>query len=306
MSRYHIVSLLIHIIIIIIFAWWPSFFVSHIQEENSINVHLVAISELTNLKKIEQTKKNSKKPETASSSAPPAPSKQSQDTPVKPSPTAEKKPEPSKEINKAEVIEKEKNKSKQPIKPDIDAKPSPQKKPEAKKEEKKTKTKNPSKPITKNNTKPKEDSNFSEMMLKTLEESNATKREKQKKADDVAQMAEKMFSDTEKLNDRELPLSIAEKDSIRDQISNNWITTSFAGAENAGMFVTLRINIDLDGNVTDIKVLKETNSNPVYSVFVESTIRAVKKSSPLQNLPREKFNTWRETEMRFDSNGSIS
>jgi TonB family protein len=303
MSRYHTVSLLIHIIVIIIFAWWPTFFVSHIQEESPINVQLVAPSELTNIKKIEQAKKNSKKPAAEPKPSPPAPPKQSHDTPSKPLPTAEKKPEIAKEIEKAEVLEKKKDKPKQQVKPEASTKALPQKKPEAKKEEKKTKTQKTASKADKNT---KEDNNFSEMMLKTLEESNANKREKQKKADEVAQMAEKMFSDTEKMSDPELPLSIAEKDSIMEQINDNWNKTGFLGAENAGMIVTLRINIDLDGNVTSVKILKEPNSNPVYNVFVESTVRAVKKASPLQNLPREKFNTWRETEMRFYSTGSIS
>ena len=97
----------------------------------------------------------------------------------------------------------------------------------------------------------------------------------------------------------DLQLSATEIDSIRNQIIRCWNQIAFLGRDD-NMSVTLLLNIDKSGNVISIKPVLENNQNPLYGVFVNSAIRAVKMASPLQNLPPSKFQSWKEIEMPFN------
>ncbi|RZI47364.1 hypothetical protein EDM53_02285 [Rickettsiales endosymbiont of Peranema trichophorum] len=106
----------------------------------------------------------------------------------------------------------------------------------------------------------------------------------------------------------DIPLSISEQDAIRSQIQKNWNTTAFSGAVLSGMTVTLVVEIDMQGNVTSITSQdskSSTNHNDGYRAFVESAIRAIKLSSPLQLPPEKLLKLSSGFAFTFDSSGMV-
>ena len=59
----------------------------------------------------------------------------------------------------------------------------------------------------------------------------------------------------------------------------------------------------------DIKIKNKTTPSgtdvKIYNAFIDSVMRAIKTASPLQHLPKEKYDTWNEMELIFDSSGMI-
>ncbi|MFO0389551.1 MAG: hypothetical protein ACK502_07535 [Alphaproteobacteria bacterium] len=103
--------------------------------------------------------------------------------------------------------------------------------------------------------------------------------------------------------DPTLPLSISEKDAIRSQIAKCWSVP--AGARDAHeLIVILRLELAQDGSVIKVELAKESKSRYASDTFfraaADSAIRAVKQCSPLQNLPADKYSTWRDMELTFD------
>ena len=239
-----------------------------------------------------------------------------------------KQPEPKKEDPKPEVKQDEKkketseeNKEKIPTK-DIKKEPEPkkvekkpEKKPEPKKENKKTTEKDKKKPEAKKDKKDKKkdssDDDLANSVLKSLQEGgkkSSKNKKKQQSLNDIMENAIK--GDTTSEFDNESEMSLSEIDAIRSQISRAWRVTSFSGGkDNKNLKVTVKIQVEEDGEVKDVKVTNRSIPNgvdgQVYNAFVDSVIRAIRTASPLQNLPKEKHNTWNEMELVFDSSGMI-
>ncbi len=101
-----------------------------------------------------------------------------------------------------------------------------------------------------------------------------------------------------------LPLSISEKDAIKQQIMRNW--TFNAGAKAAqDIVVSLKISVAKDGSVRNVKIdnMIRYSSDSFFRAMVDSAVRAVRKTSPLRNLPIEKYDVkdgWREMVINFD------
>lgn len=209
------------------------------------------------------------------------------------------------EEHKAEIIEKDPHRMAENIalkKKEEKPQPKPAKK-KAEQKAKKAETKKPSK---------KKDDSFEKMIIASLEEANKKKEEKPDKKDKkiekdfLKEMENALTGETNKEFNSNLPITMSEVDAIRNQISRNWNTTAFAGSADAkGMKVTIRIELDIEGNVVDKKPIKQNNSSPYYKVFVESALRAIEISNPLQNLSKEKFVSWKEIEFDFDASGMI-
>ena len=104
----------------------------------------------------------------------------------------------------------------------------------------------------------------------------------------------------------DLPMSISEISAIRSQIERAWNASAFSGGdENLSMKVTLRVGLDKDGNVLSVRPVSQSGSGSTYRAFVDSAVRAVHDASPLKNLPADKYHSWQEIELSFDSNGMI-
>jgi outer membrane biosynthesis protein TonB len=274
------VSLLLHLVFLVLIIYGLPSLNDDIKHDYAIVTEVVQVSELTNIKMKHADKKD--KVETQSKKAP--------------SSVQEKvEPEAPKEVKKPTKVQNEKAESI----PDKNVKPkkqdkSEEKKPEKKKEEKKKEEKKEN----------KIDALFEQAVLKSLEEDQKPK--PQKDLDDKFQELEDSFKgETNKEYNPHAALSISEIDAIKSQITKNWNTSAFSGADSKGMQVIVHIVLDNSANVISVTPIGANNNSPYYQAFVASCIRAVKAASPLQHLSPEKYQIWKEIEFRFDSSGMI-
>lgn len=291
MRFYLILSLLFHLVVgFICFFGLPSFLEKQIKTDYVMVTEVVTVADLTNV-----MVKSAKAPE------------KQVEVKKAPKPIKEEVTEAKKaHDNKAEIIEKDNQPSAENIKP--------KKKEEKPKQDKKKAENKDKKEEVKKKPKKKDDS-FEKSILASLEEAKKKPKKelkkepekKDKKIDkDFLDLANALVGETNKEFDKSLPFSVSEIDAIRNQISRNWNTTSFSGASEAkGMRVKIRIELDVEGDVLYVKPLTENNNSSHYKVFVESAVRAVKLSSPIQSLNKEKFSSWKEIEFDFDSSGMI-
>lgn len=202
---------------------------------------------------------------------------------------------------------KESKVEKDEVKKKPEAKPEPKKEEKPKTNEEKPKVKpaevkvpndkSPAKSSKKENSKQKEEA-FDKMIQKTLEKEKS-KQEKVKELDKALEgFTNKPFNDS-------MPMSMSEIDYIKSTISQHWNTSSFSGASQAAMQVTLSITLDAEANVVNVVAKNKGNGSNYYQAFVNSCIRAVRSASPLKLLPLEKYHTWKEIELSFDSSGMI-
>ena len=287
MRFYLILSLVFHLVVAILcFAGLPSLLEREIKTDYVMVAEVVTTSDLTNvlIKAAQAPEKHAETPKAPKS--------------IKEEVVEEKKAEE----HKAEIIEKDQQVVAENIAPKKkEEKPKPEKK-KAEQKAKKTETKK---------TPKKKDDSFEKSILKSLEENNKKSKEKPETKDkkiekDFSDLANALVGETNKEYNSNLPITMSEVDAIRNQISHNWNTTSFSGSADAkSMKVTIKIELDIEGDVLYVKPETQNNNSSHYKVFVESAIRAVKLSSPLQNLSKEKFASWKEIEFDFDSSGMI-
>lgn len=210
----------------------------------------------------------------------------------------------TKDIKKEPDIKKDKEKKEKKTEPKLEAK-----KIESKKNDKKPKDKPKE---DKQKKKVESDDELANSVLKSLQEggkkSTKNNKEKQKSLNDIMENAIK--GDTTTDYDAEGDLSMSEIAAIRSQISQAWRVTAFSGGkENKNMRVIVKITVNENGLVSDIKVKDKSMpvgiDRQVYNAFVDSVMRAITAASPLKNLPEEKYSTWSEMELTFDSSGMI-
>ncbi|MBX5158507.1 hypothetical protein HJB89_15425 [Rhizobium sp. NZLR8] len=99
-------------------------------------------------------------------------------------------------------------------------------------------------------------------------------------------------------------LSQSEIDAVRGQISGNWtVVSGLAGANEVHLKV--RVQLDQAGNVVgDPEVIASGGPDSTRQALKSSVYRAVMKSSPLKNLPADKYegeNGWNEMDLNFDA-----
>lgn len=278
-------SITLHTVLFLITAFGlPEFFAKKNDSEPTVvTVEVLPIKDFTNVapKKKAKLPEPNKKQEVITNNQPkvalPEPSRKPDFS--KPEPNPKKKPE----LKKVEQA-----------KENIPALLKPKLKPQ--KEEK-------VKPVKKKKPEINEDSFAS--VLKSVEELKDIKPEEKDSNVDFSAV-EDFLSNVNKEQKYKpgLPLSISEKDAIKQQIMRNW--TVLSGAKNAkDSVVTLYIKLSRDGSVAKVEVKDSVkySTNVFFRAITDSAIRAVHKSSPLKNLPQEKYdvkNGWRELELRFD------
>ncbi|MDF3047468.1 MAG: hypothetical protein K0R73_586 [Candidatus Midichloriaceae bacterium] len=265
-------SLLLHLVALaFLFLGFP-LIVSEMNQDYAIIAEVVPVSELTNVKikssdKAAEQEKEAKK----SSKAPET-----------------KKPEESKTSKTKDAKQADAEKV-----PDKNVKDKKDKKVPQKIEEK-----------TDDAKKKKTDDTFAKSILKTLEQD--AKKNLDAKADkDFKELEKSLKGETNKEYNPNLPMTISEIDGIKSQIISKWNTASFSGSAEKGMQVIVKIELDMEGKVISAMPIADNNSSPYYRAFVESAVRAVKMASPIQNLSKEKYHTWKDIEFRFDSSGMI-
>jgi hypothetical protein len=100
-------------------------------------------------------------------------------------------------------------------------------------------------------------------------------------------------------------LTSSEVDAVKSQISGCWIFD--VGARGVGeMTVDVRVALAPDGTVKTVQADGGTRMavDPIYRSFVEATVRAVWKCSPLR-VPLNKYDTWKQLLLHFDPSGMI-
>lgn len=262
-------SAIMHAVVFLLIVFGlPSLFDRQLEpEEQAITAEILPISTVSNVRP----------------SAPPKP--QPQQTPPKPvSPPKQEKPAPT----PPKPEEKKPEPKPEPL-PTPKEKPKVQEKP---KEEPKEKPKEQAKP----KEKPKEAPTL-DQILKDIK-AKAEQQPQPKTLQAVDNPSEKPatgpFNPT-------MPLSLSEKDAIRQQIQRNWNIP--AGAKDAmNLVVLLNIKLNRDGTVRSVDVVDRGRygSDSFYRAAADSAVRAVRKSSPLLGLSQEKYASWEELELNFD------
>lgn len=199
--------------------------------------------------------------------------------PKKPVEEKQTKPKPTPEAHKET-----------PKKPDVTPLPTPVKKPEIKKPEKKKEEKKPEKK--------KEDS--LDDILKSVKDTAKTEESKKPTPKNTPQPHQNAAKSDH--YDPAMQLSMSETDAIRQQFEKCWDVP--AGAKDAyNLVVTLSVHVQEDGSVISVELARDSgryNSDSFFRSAADSAMRAVKRCSPLKNLPANKYSTWQEMELTFD------
>lgn len=275
------ISLMLHLGMVLLFIFGlPILFKPKTFQENVITVELLPVSAMTNVKlpKPAPVKKAKNKPKPSAATPP----KVSLSEPVREkAPKIMVKPKPIQE-KKVEPLPKEL------IKPKVNPKEEKPKEELVKKDE------------------PKVDGFAA--VLKSVEAMQQTEDKSDAKDDGKADKFDKVedfLANMEKDNYHPgVPLSLSEKDAIRQQIMRNW--TVLGGARDAqDMAVTLEISLAKDGTVTGVEIDDKARyaGNKFFRAMADSAVRAVYKSSPLKHLPEDKYegsDGWQHLKLNFD------
>lgn len=158
-------------------------------------------------------------------------------------------------------------------------------------------TKKKPKPKKKEEPKKKDNKPNLDSILKSV--ADAAKREEGDKKQDSSEDQKKAISDQ---YNPSLPMAMSEIDAIRSQFVKCWNIP--AGAKDAH---NLRIVVDLhlqrNGQVTKVELAEDKSRyyrDSFFRAAADSAMRAVRRCSPLKNLPSQKYETWRYMQLTFD------
>ena len=270
-SKGRIYSAVLHgVVLLFIIIGLPDFMITKPPEEPvAITVELLPITNVSNVKPAEKPPEPEQKPE----------EKQAE----------QKKPSPP--VKTAEAA---------PPPPPADAVPNPE---EKKKEDKKPeqKEKQDQKQAEKKKEKPKEDplAAILKSVKKTAQKETKEDKKKDTKPDDSTSPNKSISSQYNPT----LPMTMSEKDAIMSQISKCWSVP--AGAKDAqNLVVVVNAEYNVDGSYIRAEVARESmgkyQSDPFYRAAADAAVRAVQRCSPLTGLPSDKYETWKQMELRFD------
>lgn len=280
MTRGILVSLMLHSLtfLLVVFGL-PNLFQREILEEpQAISVEVLDVADITNVPNRMPT---SQKPV---EKAPPKPPETK--PAVKPQPPVKKDaPPPIPEPEPEPVVSPTPPQAKPKPKP----KPKPkEKEPEPKKEEPKPAEKKPEKP---------EDELDLDAILKSVKDT-AQKQEPApaSEASDATSKSDSAYIDS-------LPLTMSERDAIRNQIAKCWSPP--IGAKDAhNLAAELRVTYEQDGSLINVYLSKTQqaryHSDSFFRSAVDSAMRAVRTCQPLENMPPDKYQRWKDVELTFD------
>lgn len=108
--------------------------------------------------------------------------------------------------------------------------------------------------------------------------------------------------------DDSMPLSISEKDAIKNQFIKCWRMP--AGAKDPhSLAVRIHVMLKEDGSLISSEIVADQlpryNSEPFFRAAADAAIRAVAQCTappmgPLKDLPPDKYGSWRDMELNFD------
>lgn len=269
-------SVAFHLLLIILIVFGLPTFLEPPKpyEPMVITVAVLPISKISNVKNSDakQAEKETEEPEPEQKKpAPPVKTAETEPTPPEPAPV--EKPEPKPEIKKPEPKKEEK-------------KPEP--KPEPKKAEPKKEQKKPK--------------NDLDAILESVRETAQKEKTEEKKEPHKEKTAPTPKAQSE-IYDASKSLSLSEMDAIRGQYKECWIVPT--GAKNArDLDIYVNVEFGPDGSYMDAQIsdksMSRYNSDTIFRAAADSALRAVRKCSPLKNLPSAKYDNWRYMELHFD------
>lgn len=275
-------SLLLHVGVFLVIAFGFPILFDRDKDftPTALTVEIVPIADVTNLvpsKKL--VRKEEPKPVKKEKPTPPTKQEeQPKPKPVEPEKPKEKEPEPVPEdpLKKAE-------------KPKEKPKEEPKKKPEPPKEKEKPKEK------------PKEpEDDFAALMDKLKSEKSSDDAPKDKVKDPTPDSA-KTKSDAP--YDASKPLSISQIDAIRSQFVKCWRMPAGSRGDYS-LAVEVDVALNPDGSVSEAGLgrgqVSRYQSDTAFRAAADSAIRAVHTCSPLQNLPPDKYGSWKRLTLNFD------
>ncbi len=294
-QRAIIVSAILHLVLLgVFFLGFPSVFEKLPEEQDVMTFEILPTSELSNVKNENIVAKKAIEPEKSKEVKKSDTAKKQDPTPAK----TEEIKEPVQEEEKktpAREEEKPKNAEKTP-----EEEPVKKEEPEKKLEPKTEPKKETPKPKAKPKVAPKEDDNI-DSILKNLEEESVGTDSKVLKKSHTEQMEGTQKTRGMEYNE-DSPLSITEKSLVKSQIEKNWRPP--IGNQNLrDVRVMLHMKLETDGtinNVTVIKIICPSNSEALCKLTAESAVRAVKQASPIENLPVDRYDVWKEFNLLFD------
>ncbi len=136
-----------------------------------------------------------------------------------------------------------------------------------------------------------------EAILRNVEKTAKTK-DKEPSKDQGAEKGQQAKSEK---YDASAPLTLSERDFIRQQIQKCWNVP--AGARDAqNLVVNLGVDLNRDGSLQTVEILDtgRYNTDSFYRAAADSAVRAVRLCSPLKGLPPEKYGSWGSMELTFD------
>jgi hypothetical protein len=237
-------------------------------------VELLKVGDITNLKR--QAKKKVEEPKPVEKPSP------------KPEPD-KPKPQPQPEPEKTEP-------QPSPEQPEKKPEPIPEKKAEKKPEEKKEPPKPESKkPIVEKKTKEKPKKSFNPKDIAALLNKIPDTATQPDESKDVKEKA-----DADQTDNPDLPMTGSEIDVVRQKVSQCWNTGDIAGTPDANkLYARVTFSLNRDGSLAGRPVVEESGGGSLARLFAERTVQAIQKCVPYDFLPAEKYNTWRDMDIRF-------
>ncbi len=147
----------------------------------------------------------------------------------------------------------------------------------------------------------KDKSNFEDMLKNLADKELVQNKEDSYNIDKkIESLSEKNLENKNLLPDKKELLNIA--NILRSQIDNNW--TRPPGIKNIeNLSFKLIISLDPNGNVINIKVPLRTENlikkNVFLKPYLNSAIRAIKKTSPFEGLEKHRYNIWKSNIINF-------
>jgi hypothetical protein len=89
---------------------------------------------------------------------------------------------------------------------------------------------------------------------------------------------------------------------IKTQIVSCWKIPPLIGVENDKIFVVMKLYLDQDGNVTKYSPLNKGNigNQKFFDIILKSAENAINTCSPIKNLPKDRYDEWKEIVLNFD------
>ena len=147
---------------------------------------------------------------------------------------------------------------------------------------------------------------FDEVM-KTVQNLRPQEQRPQPRPQDLSSVAAALSAPSRSLSSS--PLSSSEHDALRRQIEGCWSVP--AGVRDAqDMIVEVKVSLDPEGKVLRVEALRSPLSgNQSFQAAADAAVRAVHKCQATHgrlNVPRDKYNLWREMTLRFDPKDLLS